>query len=864
MEEAMLFKNLKIENNPNPNKKVNKDLGVAFNIFTENNLLSFFALSADQTIAYVNKSMADMLGYSEQELINKKIDHILLPDSQIDLDTIFNSKQSDTIILYPSFVTKSQTVVYAHVTGIHSSFGNENEEVLLFIFTDISEKIQKAENLKIQNQNLRLKDELIISKDIELRKQNTELIRLNKELTNDRKNLEDLQKIIIENEMRLKLAFNAVNDGIWDWNLQTNEFYFSDRFFTMLGYEPFEFPNTLETLQFLIHTEDTQKVMDQLLQVSKGVLSEFTAEFKMRTRGNNYIWVLSRGKVVETDAKGNPSRMMGTHMAISELKEIELMLKNNDNSLKKQNDDLALMNKQLSDSNQNITKINKKLNEKQALLNSIFKSVPALIGLIAKREIVFVNEYAALMTGYNIEELIGQSTSFLYPSIEEYNRVEEMLYYENSIGNSNSVTTVWKMKNGTLIDVYITASPIASSKNENTYSFSALDITNQRLYEEELVHAKDQAEKAERLKIVFLSNISHELRTPMNGIIGFTELLQSQTNTNKRDQYLKVISNSAKQLLRIVTDIVDISKIETSEVDIFETEVSLNKLFQEFHETYSSHLIHRNKPNIELQFENCFPEQAYIINTDETKIRQILNNLLGNAAKFTETGTIQFGCCIKNDFIEFYVKDTGIGVPPEEFELIFECFRQTDHPTRKLYGGTGLGLAISKGFLMKLGGRIWVESEQNIGSTFFFTIPYKPIPQEMDANSDAEIKIWSNYEILVVEDEIMCFELVVEMLSDTGLNITHASTGLEALKICRKNNNLKLVLMDMRLPEIDGYEATKRIKEFKPNLPIIAQTAHALLEDRSKCINAGCDDYMTKPLNQELLIAKIKYYIDKE
>ncbi len=318
-------------------------------------------------------------------------------------------------------------------------------------------------------------------------------------------------------------------------------------------------------------------------------------------------------------------------------------------------------------------------------------------------------------------------------------------------------------------------------------------------------------------------------------------------------------------MLKIITDIIDISKIETGEINVFTTKLSLNNVLKEFYENYLEYLANRNKFSIELKYGCCFPENNDKILVDESKFKQILTNILNNAIKFTELGSINFGCKLKGNFVEFFVSDTGIGIDPEEKDSIFECFRKTESAKRKIYGGTGLGLAIAKGLVEAMGGKIWVDSEKEKGSTFYYTIPYQPFHEEIVEEPEEQyISLnWQKYHILVVEDDMACLALINELLEETKIKISNAITGLEAVKICRKDSSINIILMDMRLPEMDGYEATQRIKEFRPDIPIIAQTAHALSDDRKKCISAGCDDYLTKPIIQNILFDVIsKYFIE--
>lgn len=829
-------------------------------LIIKNDLVSFFIIDREGLIIDTNQCFASALGFSVSELLSKSISKII-SDIESFIQKISGKEAAITII--QPFIAKNKDSIQGYLCGKRIS-NNLSDPIYCFHFINLKGYFDDLSSIQSHNANFKLKDELLLTKEVELKKQNSELIRLNNALLAQTNNIENLNVRIIENEMRLKLAFEAVNDGIWDWNLITGNIFFSDRFFTMLGYGAYDYSHTMDSWHSMVYPDDLPLLKEHLSELVSGNINEFTQECRMRTVNGNYTWILSRASTVDLNEQGKPQRIIGTQLDIDHQKGIEIALKENEAKLLKQNEEYVIVNKQLAESNQKTIQLFNQLQDKQAYLNSIFRSVPAMICLISNRIILFANNYASLMTGYDIDELLGQDTLLLYSSVKEYEKVFNLLYSDNGLGSIKSANTQWQMKNGTIIDVYITATHIESDVSQETYTFSAIDVTSQRLYEEELIAAKVQAEKAERLKTTFLCNMSHELRTPMNGIVGFSEMLQTQVTQAKKDEYLKVITNSSKQLLKIISDIIDISKIETNGLEVFYSPVNLPKLFIELHETYLSYLETRHKEHITLYYENCLFNNCENIIVDENKLKQILSNLLNNAVKFTDEGEIRFGCKLLEKEIEFYVSDTGIGIDAEELTEIFECFRQTESPTRKKYGGNGLGLAIAKGFVEILDGKIWVKSVKDSGSTFYFTIPFKPDNEQMNIETmDRSTLKWPDFHILVVEDDLTCLILIDEMLADTGIKISHAVTGLEAVKACRKDQSIDLVLMDMRLPEIDGYEATRRIKELRPQLPIIAQTAHALSEDRQKCLQAGCNEYITKPINQDNLFDMIDLFLSK-
>lgn len=388
------------------------------------------------------------------------------------------------------------------------------------------------------------------------------------------------------------------------------------------------------------------------------------------------------------------------------------------------------------------------------------------------------------------------------------------------------------------------------------------DITTQKLVEMELEKARYKAEESDRLKTSFIANLSHELRTPMNGIIGFAEILNDPNlDADKRAHYIKIIVKNGHQLLSIVNDILDISKIETGQLEIKPSLVDINSLITEIcysHTTEAKQL--QNTIN-----QVSIVEKYKYIEADEIKLKQILNNLVSNAIKFTNKGTITIGASKLNDTIEFYVKDTGIGINEKNQEIIFDQFKQVEQGYARRYGGTGLGLSICKGLLHAMNGAIWVESEIGKGATFFFNIPYvEAIVEKETTTKKTKYPELQDKLLLLVEDEEVNMTYLKVMAKSIGVNYITAYDGLTAVTKCQEHSEIDLVLMDIKLPGIDGKEASRRIKAIRPDLPIIAQTAFAMLNDRDSILNAGCDDYISKPIIKAKLIELIQKYIHKK
>jgi signal transduction histidine kinase/CheY-like chemotaxis protein len=373
-----------------------------------------------------------------------------------------------------------------------------------------------------------------------------------------------------------------------------------------------------------------------------------------------------------------------------------------------------------------------------------------------------------------------------------------------------------------------------------------------------------RAKESDRLKSAFIANMSHEIRTPMNGIVGFSSLLvESNVSAQKRKDYGELIISSSNQLLSIINSILDISKIEAGTNEVNNSPTDLNSLLHNIESFY--------KPQAEekkLLFEvrsQITVEDSNII-TDRGKLKQIIDNLLNNAFKFTNEGHVILGCEKLDKFLRFYVEDTGIGIEAAYHKRIFERFAQVDVVEGWNYGGTGLGLAISKGLIELLGGNIMLSSKMGQGSVFSFTIPFVPFsiesPESLkESNSIMGIGRLANPTILIAEDEAINYQYLYELLSSWQAKIIRAENGKEAVELCRKNPDLDLILMDIKMPILNGLEATRQIRYFRPEIPIIAQTAYAMVDDWKNAIEAGCNDYLTKPITEQSLYTIIAKYL---
>jgi PAS domain S-box-containing protein len=387
------------------------------------------------------------------------------------------------------------------------------------------------------------------------------------------------------------------------------------------------------------------------------------------------------------------------------------------------------------------------------------------------------------------------------------------------------------------------------------------DITERKHNEEELIKAKEKAEESDRLKTAFLHNISHEIRTPMNAIVGFSALLgEPELTERSRDEYIEVIMKSSDHLLSIITDIVDISNIEANLIKTIKNEISVNSILNSLCNQFIPTAMEKN---ILMSCENGLSDSESIVLTDSTKLTQILSNLISNALKFTGEGYIKLSYKVLGEFIEFCVSDTGIGIPGEYHEKIFDRFYQIQSSDSRLYEGTGLGLAITQAYVELMGGKVWLDSEPGKGTSFFFTIPYeKPLVKTnpiVTTTVSKDFVFPVKKTILVAEDMDSNFKLIRYFLSGINADILRAENGKEAVEKFYTNKNIDLILMDVKMPVMDGYAAVKLIRESDPIIPIIAQTAYA--DDRETAVECGCNGFLSKPFDKQKLINTIREYI---
>lgn len=391
----------------------------------------------------------------------------------------------------------------------------------------------------------------------------------------------------------------------------------------------------------------------------------------------------------------------------------------------------------------------------------------------------------------------------------------------------------------------------------------------------ELIKAKEKAEESDRLKSSFLSNMSHEIRTPLNAIVGFSEMFGNDDITDdEKKRFIPIIQENTNQLLHLIDDILDLAKMESDQLKIYKKECRVGQVLENLVNVFNNQKAGMEKKEIDIRLKSEKQIEELSIHTDPVRLQQVLTNLIDNSLKFTEAGYIEIGCSVqtkkdrKNDkFIQFWVKDTGIGISEKGQKMIFDRFIKIEDDKTKLYRGTGLGLTISKRLVNMLGGEMWVESTPGEGSTFYFTIPTGKVEMPKTMTGPAK-KVqetfgsddWADKSILVAEDEESNFKLIEIILQKKKANITRVTNGEDAVEAC-KSKSFDLVIMDIKMPKMDGLTATRMIKKFKKELPVVAVTAYAREEEQEESRQAGCDDIVVKPLNIEKLLTTLSKYI---
>ncbi len=639
--------------------------------------------------------------------------------------------------------------------------------------------------------------------------------------------IKHVQDKLARSEELYRLVIHAANDGIWDWDIASGNVYLSERWKSMLGYTDCDLENNVSTWAKTMHSDDfpiAKDILDEHLIKHK----PFTYTLRFIHKDGSIRWIRCRGYAIR-NRRGEAYRMVGSSTDVTDTQIAESKLKENEKKL------LAIFNHS--------------------------HDAKFLVDTETNKIIEFNQRTAELFEADKPESLYNLSPTALrrHPLTSDELKKAEADFKEHGYWNQEVLYKTYKGNEfwGNIIAKIITIN------NKNVILARITDITENKKNERELIKAKQIAEDSTKAKEMFLANMSHEIRTPMNGILGMTELLSRTALNETQQKHVQLIKNSADNLLVIINDILDMAKIESGKLTIEKIPFDICEVIKNAIQP----LVYKaEEKGIELKIHPIQVDHNIVIG-DPFRLTQAFLNLINNAIKFTENGSVEISGRIPYSnadeiTFEFTIKDTGIGIPQNKLDSIFEGFTQASLDTTRKYGGTGLGLTISKNLIQMQGGNIWVESTVGKGSKFIFSITYEKgmlLPQTSDVKTDISNTNLHSIKILLAEDNEVNQYLAKTLLEEEGIEVDIANNGMEALELFEKNT-YDLILMDVQMPYMGGVEATAKIRQHqaKSHIPIIALTANALVGDAEKYISAGMNDYISKPFTREDLFRKIK------
>lgn len=804
---------------------------------------SFFDFSSeaifvhqDGIVTDINQTVTDMFGYTRDELVNKNV-----------IQTIPLTKYIPIIMAHmKNEVNSTYTIEGAHKDGhvipielrgrtIKTKYG----DIRITSARNISEQINTENTLRIRN-----------------------------------KQLLQSQDSTIEQERKFEILFN-ISFNAYVIHQQGKIQEANDMFLELFGYSKEE-AKTLDVFDALFHNKET--ITDYKKQMTQEKRTYYVGQLE-RKDGSIFdaeiiaSWEILNGKEVR----------LVTIKDISKLVASERSLKEKNKELMNRNRELELVSEEVVSSRNTFYQ---SIHDSQSNISKTDLQKVTIYGRwdydFLKDRFTWTDEVKGIV-GYDADATNSTIDSFI-KNVHPEDRDDLEAAFFVALKNRHLFKSEFRFLSKDGKEKYILAQGVAEyndDKGVRALIGTMIDITDRKIIEnrlkrqkdnylklnEELIISRKKAEDSERLKSSFFSNMSHEIRTPMNGILGFSSLLmEPELSDEERLEYSQVIVDSGKRLLHIVNDILDISKLQSNTFKIMKSETKVNRLLNTLYSLFSQDEKVQSG-HVKFTLHKPLNDEESIMITDQNRLSQIITNLLSNAMKFTEEGEINFGYRVVGDALNFYTEDTGIGVPEDMKEKIFEPFRQVEGHLVKEHGGTGLGLAISRQLTHLLGGEMTLKSEEKKGSRFSFTLPYNKVKttvlEEVVETSSKTLK--DNIQdicLLIAEDDEVNF-LFYKSFLGSRLQLLRAKTGQEAIDLIKSNPNVDAVLMDMKMPIMNGYDAIKAIKKLKPHLPIIAQTAYAMPEDKKKALDAGADDYISKPINRRHLLDKIKHFCVK-
>lgn len=671
-------------------------------------------------------------------------------------------------------------------------------------------------------------------------------------------------------EERLNIAIKAGNIGMWEWDMRSSETYFNDTFYTMLGYEPGELPMCLDTWKSLCDPEQFDDAIADINLHTQGETPFYQNEHRLRTKNGDWLWVRNIGEVIERDELGNPTKMLGVHIDIDHTKRLSKALEQIVEMEAKPDLEQACV--EISRHTAQLFGV-----DFAAVVRIEANDEPctaSLIGGVHNGDSISPMEYELEGTPYDEAiripfKIVHDNVATLYPDDTMLQDLGMQSYASVRLQNSDGQTV------GLMVIMHSSVMPSAFKIKPTLRIFAAraaAELEKHRV-ERGLQRAVRETEQATRAKSEFLANMSHEIRTPMTAILGYTDLiLDPASNALDFVDHVETIKNNAKHLMTVINDILDVSKIESGRMEIEQISTDPSALVAEVMELMVP-LAHDKGLEVKHACRNRIPPQ---IITDPTRLRQIVLNLMSNAIKFTLEGTvsIELEYIEASDQFRVYCIDSGIGMTPEQRDRIavFDSFSQADGSTARKFGGTGLGLKVSSMLVELLGGDLQIESEHGQGSTFMLTIGagakiardiYPGVNRHAATKSGTErsMQALRGCRVLLAEDGPDNQKLISILLKRAGILINIVENGQLAIdEIAANPDAYDLILMDIQMPEVDGHQATRRLRESGCTIPIIALTAHAMPSDREECLKAGCDAYLAKPLNFDELILTCQLY----
>jgi len=621
-------------------------------------------------------------------------------------------------------------------------------------------------------------------------------------------------------------AFDITNDGLLRWEKNSEEFDVNIHYYGILGYEPLAFKPSYLHMLGIVHPDDRKRVEKDFENLWNGSSLFVHCDTRLRNKNDEYVWVLIRAKVVKWEHDNSPSEVLAVFSDITGHKNIEQSLRESEGQFRR-------------------------------LSNIPFEGI---FIYDTKGVILETNTEMTRLLDCSRSDIIGKQILSFFSDEFHYLIIDKIMNRD-----FKPIEIMIKKSDNSTLPVEVLISSYIFEGHKASY-VGVRPVSDRKKVEMELLEAKIKAEESDNLKSAFLSNMSHEIRTPINGIIGFLEILKDTAlNDQERNEYIEIINNRSLMLLKIIDDIIDLSRIQAHQVNITEEECHVGNMLKELYFVFEKQKNSMNKSKVEIKL--VFPEADFQqrILTDTTRLQQIITNLVNNALKFTNHGFIEIGYNLNDDAkLEFYVADTGIGIPEEQFDSIFERFRQLETGARKKFSGSGLGLSIAKGLVELLGGEMKVESKLNIGTRIYFTVNYNPAGDNAETvtetNSDILYK-WKGRKILLVEDDSVNRKFMQLLLKPTEVDLVTAFNGQQAVDACLADSKINLVLMDLQMPVMNGYEALQEIKFIRPDLPVVAQTGYAMNEEKSKCLEEGFDDYVSKPINKNKLFPIIEKFL---